>query len=212
MKGVEVARIGRGEPGYPERIVRALGDDAPPHMSVIGDADLVRTPMLALFCSIRCPGNLILGAYDAAVALREAGVPVVAGFHSPMEQECLRLLLRGIQPVVVAPARDITRMRVPSEWRGHIERGRLAVVSWFGERERRATVEQAQTRNRAVAALAEAVLVVHAAAGGKTEALCREIVGWGKRLYALDDAQNAGVMALGARAVRAGDAPRVWET
>lgn len=93
--------------------------------------------------------------------------------------------------------------------RGHIEGGRLAVVSWFSERERRATVEQAQVRNRAVAALAEAVLVVHAAAGGKTEALCREIVGWGRRLYALDDAQNAGVVALGARVVRVGDVARL---
>jgi hypothetical protein len=38
---------------------------------------------------------MIVQAYDMAVALRDARVALIGGFHSPMEKECLRLLLRG---------------------------------------------------------------------------------------------------------------------
>jgi hypothetical protein len=34
-----------------------------------------------------------------------------------MEKECLELLLRGMQSVVICPARGIERMRLPSAWR-----------------------------------------------------------------------------------------------
>ena len=65
----------------------------------IGNPDILKRPLVGLFCSIRCPGSVILRTYDLARALRDAGVPVIGGFHSPMEKECLDLLLRGRQPV-----------------------------------------------------------------------------------------------------------------
>ncbi len=64
-------------------------------------------PLLALFCSRRCPGPLVVRAYDLAVALRDGGVPTVGGFHTSLEQEMLAFLPRGTQPVVACPARDV---------------------------------------------------------------------------------------------------------
>jgi hypothetical protein len=54
--------------------------------------------------------------------LRGAGIPIIGGFHSPMEKECLDLLLRGQQPIVICPARSIQGMRIcgfpqPGDWR-----------------------------------------------------------------------------------------------
>src|SRR5438876_1122861 len=112
---------------------------------------------LALLCSVRCPGALILRTYDLARALRDAGVTVASGFHSPMEQECLRLLLRGRQPVVVCPARSVERMRLPAEWKPAIEAGRLLVLSPFAPHQRRMTADLAAKRNAFVAALADEV-------------------------------------------------------
>jgi len=34
--------------------------------------------------------------------MRDVGIPVVGGFQTPMEKECLRLLLRGSQPLLSA--------------------------------------------------------------------------------------------------------------
>ena len=117
----------------------------------IGNPDILKRPLVGLFCSIRCPGNVILRTYDLARALREAGVPVIGGFHSPMEKECLDLLLRGRQPEVICPARSLARMRIPMGWRNPLAEGRLLIVSPFDEKHKRATVALADERNRLIA-------------------------------------------------------------
>ncbi len=63
----------------------------------------------------------------------------------------------------------------------------------------RNTSETSVRRNRFVAALADREFIAHAAPGSKTEALCREIVEWGKSLYTLPCDDNAHLIALGAR-------------
>jgi len=67
----------------------------------------LRAKKQALFCSRKYPGNLILKAYDLARSLRDAGTTVISGFHTPVEKECLRILLRGAQPLIICPARSI---------------------------------------------------------------------------------------------------------
>ena len=95
-------------------------------MPTIGNPSLLDEPLTALFCSQQCPGDVILKLYDTARAMRDAGVPVIGGFQSPMERECLRLLLRGNQPIVVCPARSIETMRIPGEWREPLSQGSAA--------------------------------------------------------------------------------------
>ena len=75
--------------------------------STIGNLSILDADLTALFCSGQCPGDVILKMYGLSLAMRDAGVPVIGGFQSPMEKECLRLLLRGDQPIVVCPARGI---------------------------------------------------------------------------------------------------------
>jgi len=170
-------------------------------VTALGNPEILRAKRLALFCSRKCPGDLILRTYDLALALREGGVAVVGGFHAPMEKECLTFLLRGESPVVVCPARSLEGMRVPTEWRAPLTDGRLLVLSAFLDRERRATATLAETRNELAAALADEVLVVHAAPGGGIERLCQTVLAWGKPLLTLESPANRHLVALGARVV-----------
>src|SRR5438094_1327940 len=86
---------------YPAALRSGPADLALRPISAIGSVSLLRQRLLGFFCSARCPGAAILQTYDLARALRDAGIPVIGGFHSPMEKECLALLLRGTQPLVV---------------------------------------------------------------------------------------------------------------
>ena len=133
--------------------------------------------------------------------MRDAGVPVVGGFQTPMEKECLRLLLRGSQPVVICPARGIENMRVPRDWRPALDAGRLLIVSPFSNAYRRPTVKLAAERNRFVAAIAERVFIAHAAPGSKTEALANELSIARKHLFTLPEETNANLLSLGAQTV-----------
>ncbi len=167
-----------------------------------GNLQLLEEPLTALFCSTQCPGDLILKTYDLARSMRDAGMPVISGFHTPMEKECLRLLLRGSQPVVICPARSIENMRMPAEWRSALKQGRLLVLSPFPSHQRRPTAETAERRNDLVAELAHQVFITHAAPGSKTEALAREVAAAGKPLLTLDIPANKNLMDMGSQGVR----------
>jgi predicted Rossmann fold nucleotide-binding protein DprA/Smf involved in DNA uptake len=91
---------------------------------------------------------------------------------------------------------------MPPEYRQPLQEGRLLLLSPFSATQRRMTEETALTRNLVVAALAETVLVVHAAPGSKTEAFCRELVRWGKPLHTFDSPQNANLIGMGAGILR----------
>lgn len=192
-------------PVYPASLPADLGQHAPACVTTLGNLEMLPRPCLALFCSVKCPGSIILQTYDLAQCLREIEMPVAGGFHSPIEKECLAILLRGRGPLLICPARSIVGMRLPAEWKVPLEQGRLLLLSPFPERQRRPTAQTAQARNRFVAALAAYIFIAHAAPGGKTEQFCREIMGWGKPVYTFAHEANVHLIELGVRAVRPGE-------
>jgi predicted Rossmann fold nucleotide-binding protein DprA/Smf involved in DNA uptake len=185
-------------PEYPPSLALHLGNQAPDNITGLGNIDILHHKKVALFCSVKCPGNLILQTYDLAQNLRQKRVTVVGGFLSPMEQECLRILLRGTQHLIVCPARSIYGMRLKKEFQQPLADGRLLLLSPFTKDQRRVTTENAIVRNRFVAAIADSIFVAHAASGSKLEQLCREILAWRKPLYVLESAATAILTSLGA--------------
>ena len=144
----------------------------------MGDPGILAERKIALFCSVRCPGDAILGAYDSARKLRDEGMTVVSGFHSPVEKECLRILLRGKQPIVICLARAFGKIRLPSDWRGALESGRLLLLSTFEKWPPRPDKNSTAYRNECVAALSEEVLIIHATPGGEIERIAQLIGDW----------------------------------
>jgi predicted Rossmann fold nucleotide-binding protein DprA/Smf involved in DNA uptake len=168
------------------------------HIWAIGNLEILHTRLLGFFCTTRCPGNVILRTYDLAQALRAASIPVIGGFHTPMEKECLHLLLRGTQPLVICPARSIERMRLPAEWHRPVQENRMLILSPCGAQHRRVTAELAEQRNRLVATLAGDIVVAHAPSGSKTEQLCVELIAQGRQVHTLNLAENAHLIQRGA--------------
>ena len=195
----DIVHLTSNNPHYPPALSTYLGDRMPKNIAALGDLDLLQREPLALFCSVKCPGHLILQTYDLAQALREAGVPVIGGFHSPVERECLTVLLRGTSPIVVCPARGLEGMRIAAEYSRPLDEGRLLFVSPFAGKQRRATAVSALYRNQVVAALAGRIFVAYAEPTGKTEQFCRDVLAWRKPLYTFADDANANLIALGAQ-------------
>jgi predicted Rossmann fold nucleotide-binding protein DprA/Smf involved in DNA uptake len=199
MTAYSPLQISPDNPRYPSKLKASPFYEAPKHLSAIGNLDLISQNLLGIFCSVRCPGNLILKLYDLAQSLRDRGVATVGGFHTPMEKEALDILLRGDQPVVVCPARSLNQMRVPKAWHAAIGENRLLVLSPFEDRFRRVTAVLAEKRNRFVAALAHELLIVHADPKGKTVEIAREAIVAGKTVYALESDANAHLFEMGAQ-------------
>jgi predicted Rossmann fold nucleotide-binding protein DprA/Smf involved in DNA uptake len=202
--GGKSIRIVQACQAYPREVRTFLGERAPAVVTGLGNIEILQTEKLALFCSVRCPGKLILAAHDFCQELRNKRITVIGGFHSPVERECLNILLRGAGPIIICPARSLKGMRVPNELKAAMDQGRMLYLSPFEDRQRRATAQMAAYRNLFVAALANSVFVAHAHPGSKTEELCREVLGWKKTVYTLGSDLNANLLGLGAQAVRPG--------
>jgi predicted Rossmann fold nucleotide-binding protein DprA/Smf involved in DNA uptake len=163
-----------GTPDYPAALLRNGVSRAPQVIHALGNLAMLRQPLMALFCSAKCPGHVILPAYDLAARWRDAGRAVISGFHSPVEKECLRILLRGSQPIIICPARSLPQ-RVPPDWRTPLADGRLLLLSCFPSGPRRATADTAHRRNEFVATLATEITVLHATPGGRLERLLGQL-------------------------------------
>ena len=196
---MHIKTICRSDPDYPASLETHLGRQAPESVFAIGNLDILQESMLALFCSVKCPGNLIIQTYDLVRHLRDTGVTVISGFHSPMEKECLALLLRGKQPVVWCQAKRLMAGVMPRLYVESLAAGRLLILSPFGAGIKQATQETARIRNECAAALADRVFVAYAAPGGKTEAFCRKVLTWGKSLFTFDSPENTRLLAAGAQ-------------
>jgi predicted Rossmann fold nucleotide-binding protein DprA/Smf involved in DNA uptake len=156
-----------------------------PDNRALGNSSLLGLPLAALFCSARCPGKVILRAYDLAAQLRDSNRAVISGFHTPVEKECLAILMRGKSPMVICPARSLERFRVPTEWKQSLAEGRLLIVSPFRASEHRATAELAERRNEFVASLATEIIVLHATPGGRLAKLLAALEAAGRSVTRL---------------------------
>jgi predicted Rossmann fold nucleotide-binding protein DprA/Smf involved in DNA uptake len=194
-------RIQQGKSNYPSSVTKYLTMDAPRIITAIGNLDILQNKSLAVFCSNKCPGNIILKTYDLMRQVRERGITVISGFHSAIERECLHILLKGRQPVIICPARSIEGMRIKKDFRKPLEDGRLLIVSPFTGKDRRISSERALTRNYFVAALAETIFIPYAAPKSKTEMFCHELLKWKKHVYTIDDEKNMHLIKQGIPAI-----------
>jgi len=189
------------DPAFPVSLRTIGGMTEFPRLWAIGSLQIIDRPLLGFFCSQRCPGDIILHTYDLIRMLRDAGVPMIGGFHTSMERDCLELLLRGKQPIVVCPARSISNMRISGTWGAAIEDGRLLILSPFEKAHGRITASLAEKRNRLVALMGEEFFVPHASPQSQTERLCREIIAAGKKVYTFDSTSNAHLVLSGLKPI-----------
>ena len=189
--------IQKGSSGYPQVLENNVVSTRYPRIWTIGDLDILGKKLLGFFCSVKCPGNVILKTYDLARELRDAGIAVISGFHSPIEKDCLDLLLKGTQPVAICPARGIENMRIPKAWQKALAENRLMIISPFEPKHRRSTTKLAEQRNKFVAYLANKIFVAHASEASQTERFSAEIIQLDKQVHTFNMKENDQISELG---------------
>jgi hypothetical protein len=150
--------------------------------------------------------SVLLPAYDLIVALRERTTPVIGGFHTSLERECLEILLRGTATITVCPARtfdpETDRLYSGKLWadvkRGLVD-GRVTIVPPPGVSGARITRANAAIRNAFLLDEASEVVLLYATRGGETERMAREALERGLPLSVLDHPANARWLDLGAK-------------
>ena len=195
----QITTIGGLDAGLPGSLSQLVGHSAPAKVWVAGRPDILKGDKTGFFCSSQCPGGVILKTFDAITAMRDEGRTLIGGFHSPMEWECLGILLRGRQPVIWVPARSIVGMHLKPELQPAFAAGRLLILSPFEPKHKRITAALADARNRFIGALADRVFVAHAAPASRTLALAMALRDCGKPLLTVDDPANETLLGFAAK-------------
>lgn len=135
-----------------------------------GAAGLLEVPLTAFVASRQCPGVAIRAAMDWAVVQARSHRAVISGFHSPLEQSVLTLLLQAGSPAVVVLGRPVAGARLPPAWAQPLRQGAMAVVSTATEAARM-TEQVAVERNRLAGRLSSQIVVAHASPNGRLAGL-----------------------------------------
>ena len=206
-----IQSITQTDTNYPKRLKKYLKTETQETIWARGNINLLpgqntslNGDLWALFCSRKCPGELILKTHDLAQTFKERGIPTIGGYHSPIEKECLRVLLRGGQPILLCPARSIEKMRLKSAWKDALAEERLLILSIFQSQHRRSTAALANQRNAFVAALADKICIAHAAEDSKTLEFAQMVLTWGKPLFTFETPANDALFQLGAQPLLGG--------
>lgn len=131
----------------------------------VGDMALLEQPLTAFFASRRCSGRAIRAAMDWAVVQARMKMPLIGGFHSPLEQSVLEVMLAAHAPVVIVIARKLESAQLPTEWLDAAQTGTVAVVS-MEDTMQRLTAEHAIRRNHWIACHAAHIVVAEASPDG----------------------------------------------
>jgi len=200
-------------PAYPPGLKTCIAFKSPPTLTAIGNFSLLQKTaigsavpeVIALFCSKRCPGDLILKTYDLAQALRDAEIPVISGFHTPIELDCLKILLRGTQSfaqrclgqIIHCPARSLHKMSFSPEQKQAMVENRLLLISPFSASYPRVTAELAGKRNEMIGAIAHTIFIAYAAPDSKTLTFAQRLIATGKSVLTFDSSINPLLQAQG---------------
>lgn len=173
---------------------------APEELRLLGNADLLKLPKTAFFCSRDYPASIEYLTNLWALEQRTSGHCVISGFHSQLEQHIFRYLLQGSdQPIIYALARGI-QPNVRFEYGPEIQAGRLLFITPFEPEATTSSQETAYIRNMLVAELADELFIPYLAPGGNLDRLLHSPSAQGKPICTLDIPENQFLLRNGATA------------
>ena len=144
-------------------------------MHTLGNPDLLNLHKVAFLCSRSCPEAAALKARGWADEQCEKGTCVISGYHSGVERDVLRRLLRGKQPIIIALAKGLAKL--DPLLAAPMEAGRLLLITRYAASVSHADEAKCYQRNRLMVELADEIVVAHASPGGSLERLCGEQAG-----------------------------------
>jgi len=158
----------------PPHCAQRAGTELATRIVGAGETALLTEPLLGFIASRECPGHVLLETLDLVPEWVKAGRIIVSGFHSPLELQVLRSVLRRNGRVVKVLARGTNDYRPAAEEREPLATGRMLVITACPPEVRRTTRETALTRNRLVLALASELVTPYVADGSPLAALLNE--------------------------------------
>jgi predicted Rossmann fold nucleotide-binding protein DprA/Smf involved in DNA uptake len=157
----------RSDNGYPQRLRARLQSQAPPVLFGAGSIDLLNQGGVAMVGSRNAPPDDLETATGIAVAVSDAGLPVVSGGARGVDQASMDAALEVGGTAIGVLCEGLFNRSLTATVREHLSAQSLAIVSPYSP-EARFSVGNAMGRNKFIYCLADSAVVVHSGTKGGT--------------------------------------------
>ena len=125
-------------------------------------------------------------------------VSFVGGWHSPLEEEALRVLLAQEASIIFCVSKGLDRFIPSTEVASRVSQGEALLLTHCSPKAKRITRDASMRRNQLVVELAKALLILSAPEGSASLNLARSALRQGKTVHTLEHRLNKDLLIAGA--------------
>jgi predicted Rossmann fold nucleotide-binding protein DprA/Smf involved in DNA uptake len=170
-----------------------------PRLWAVGDPALLNQELLGIVSARQTDPDLALSAAQLLAQLASLkNIAFVSGWHSPLEQEALRILLAQEATIVLCVAKSLDRFIPSIPIATRISAGKALILTHCSPRAKRISRNASLRRNELIVELTKALLVVSAPEGSASLSLAQSALRRGKFVLTLEHPFNKELLASGA--------------
>jgi predicted Rossmann fold nucleotide-binding protein DprA/Smf involved in DNA uptake len=174
-------------------------DNKPPKIWCLGDPAILNRRLLGIISARQIDSDLALKSSQLiheVASLKE--VSFVSGWHSPLEEEALRLLLTHGALIVSCVSKSLHRFIPPAELESRIRTGEGLLLTHCSPKAKRISRDASIRRNQLVMGLAAALLVLSAPARSASLTIAKSALHYGKPVLTPEHRMNKELLGYDA--------------
>jgi predicted Rossmann fold nucleotide-binding protein DprA/Smf involved in DNA uptake len=180
----------------PPTSVNSIFGTKPAKLWCCGEPAILNRRLLGIISARQIDSDLGL---KSAQLLKRLGsleeVGFVGGWHSPLEEEALRILLAQAAPIVFCIPKSLNRFVLPLEIKNRVSQGQVLLLTHCSPKAKRISRDASIRRNQLVIGLATALLVLAAPPGSASLKLAKSALRLGKSVLTPEHRMNEELLA-----------------
>jgi len=193
VQGYEILEI------RPPTGLESFFDGKPPTLWGLGEPAILERKLLGIISARQIDSDLALKSSQLLkqlVSLEE--VSFIGGWHSPLEEEALRILSAGSARIVFCVSKALHRFVPSVQVKNGINEGRVLLLTHCSPKAKRISRDASLRRNQLVVGLAVTLLVLAAPAGSASLKLAKSALRKGKPVLTVEHRMNKELLASNA--------------
>jgi predicted Rossmann fold nucleotide-binding protein DprA/Smf involved in DNA uptake len=179
--------------------IEAFCGSKPPRLWGVGDPALLNHPLLGIISARQVDSELAAKTSQLLKQLVSLkNVAFVSGWHSPLEEEALRILLTHEAIIVLCVAKSLDRFIPSIGVESRVTDGKALLITHCSTKAKRITRNSSLRRNELIVELAKILLVLAAPEGSASLSLAKSALRRGKVVVTPEHPMNKELLASGA--------------
>ena len=179
--------------------VNLLSKGQPRELWAIGNAQILRRPLLALISARQSECDLAAISLQIMQQLAASkNISFISGWHSQLEQECLRIVLAEQAALVFCTAKALDRFKPSAKLKELVDQNKALLLTHCTPNAKRMSRGASIRRNELVIELAAVLMVLSAPEGSASLNLARAALNARKPVFTIDHHMNRKLLDCGA--------------